>query len=112
MKSAMHTIDSVLVRYGEIGIKSDRVRSRYEHTLVNNIEKALSFCEIPYDTVFIDSKLGDMEPTELALCVRAADREYASKREKASGPAGHAPTWRDLGPGLSTLVIPGRDAEK
>ncbi|MGA7075467.1 MAG: tRNA uracil 4-sulfurtransferase ThiI [Halobacteriota archaeon] len=50
----MQTIDSTLVRYGEIGIKSDRVRSRYEHTLVNNIEKALSFCEIPYDAVVRD----------------------------------------------------------
>ncbi|MGZ4885825.1 MAG: hypothetical protein ACXVI7_10510, partial [Halobacteriota archaeon] len=39
----MQEIDSILVRYGEIGIKSDRVRSRYESTLVNNIEKALSF---------------------------------------------------------------------
>jgi tRNA uracil 4-sulfurtransferase len=49
--SAMKTIDSILVRYGEIGIKSDRVRSRYEHALVNNIEKALGFCEIPFDAV-------------------------------------------------------------
>lgn len=50
----MQTIDSILVRYGEIGIKSDRVRSRYERALVNNIEKALSFCEIPYDAVVRD----------------------------------------------------------
>jgi tRNA uracil 4-sulfurtransferase len=50
----MQTIDSILVRYGEIGIKSDRVRSRYERTLVNNIEKALSFCEIEYDAVIRD----------------------------------------------------------
>ncbi|MEI7826829.1 MAG: tRNA uracil 4-sulfurtransferase ThiI [Euryarchaeota archaeon] len=54
MISDMKTIDSILVRYGEIGIKSDRVRSRYEHTLVKNIEKALSFCEIPYDVVVRD----------------------------------------------------------
>lgn len=54
MKSAMKTIDSILVRYGEIGIKSDRVRSRFEHTLVKNIEKALSFCDIPYDAVVRD----------------------------------------------------------
>jgi tRNA uracil 4-sulfurtransferase len=53
-QSAMKTIDSILVRYGEIGIKSDRVRSRYEHTLVNNIKKALDFCEIPYDAVVRD----------------------------------------------------------
>ena len=50
----MQTIDSILVRYGEIGIKSDRVRSRYERTLVNNIKKALHFCEIPYDAVVRD----------------------------------------------------------
>jgi thiamine biosynthesis protein ThiI len=48
------TIDSILVRYGEIGIKSDRVRSRYERTLINNIEKALKFCEIDYETVIRD----------------------------------------------------------
>jgi tRNA uracil 4-sulfurtransferase len=53
-QSAMKTIDSILVRYGEIGIKSDRVRSHYEHALVNNIEKALDFCEIPYDAVVRD----------------------------------------------------------
>ena len=50
----MQKIDSILVRYGEIGIKSDRVRSRYESTLVKNIEKALSFCEIPFDAVIRD----------------------------------------------------------
>jgi len=54
MISDMKTIDFILVRYGEIGIKSDRVRSLYEHTLVKNIEKALSFCEIPYDAVVRD----------------------------------------------------------
>jgi len=50
----MQKIDSILVRYGEIGIKSDRVRSRYESTLVKNIEKALNFCEIPFDAVVRD----------------------------------------------------------
>ncbi len=40
-----------MVRYGEIGIKSDRVRSRYERTLVQNIRKALAFCEVPYDSI-------------------------------------------------------------
>ncbi|MGZ4930126.1 MAG: tRNA uracil 4-sulfurtransferase ThiI [Halobacteriota archaeon] len=44
-------MDSVLVRYGEIGIKSDRVRSRYEKILVQNIRKTLAFCEIPYDSI-------------------------------------------------------------
>lgn len=53
-KTAMQEIDSILVRYGEIGIKSDRVRSRYESTLVKNIEKALIFCEIPFDAVVRD----------------------------------------------------------
>src|SRR5674536_303964 len=50
----MQKIDSILVRYGEIGIKSDRVRSRYESTLVKNIENALSFCEIPFEAVVRD----------------------------------------------------------
>ena len=53
-ENAMQKIDSILVRYGEIGIKSDRVRSRYESALVKNIEKALSFCEIPFDAVVRD----------------------------------------------------------
>jgi len=53
-KNTMQKIDSILVRYGEIGIKSDRVRSRYESTLVKNIEKALGFCEIPFDAVVRD----------------------------------------------------------
>ena len=53
-KNAMQKIDSILVRYGEIGIKSDRVRSRYESTLVKNIERALTFCEIPFDSVIRD----------------------------------------------------------
>jgi tRNA uracil 4-sulfurtransferase len=54
VNKAMQKIDSILVRYGEIGIKSDRVRSRYESALVKNIEKALSFCEIPFDAVIRD----------------------------------------------------------
>ncbi|MGZ4939722.1 MAG: tRNA uracil 4-sulfurtransferase ThiI [Halobacteriota archaeon] len=47
-------MDAVLVRYGEIGIKSDRVRSRYERILVNNIRKRLAFCKIPYHSVTRD----------------------------------------------------------
>jgi thiamine biosynthesis protein ThiI len=50
----MQEIDSILVRFGEIGIKSDRVRSRYERRLVTNIERALKFCEIPYDSIVRD----------------------------------------------------------
>jgi tRNA uracil 4-sulfurtransferase len=53
-QNKMQKIDSILVRYGEIGIKSDRVRSRYESALVKNIEKALNFCEIPYDAIVRD----------------------------------------------------------
>jgi thiamine biosynthesis protein ThiI len=50
----MQSVDSILVRYGEIGIKSDRVRGRYENALVKNIEEALKFCEIPYHAVVRD----------------------------------------------------------
>ncbi len=53
-KEGERTIDSVLVRYGEIGIKSDRVRSRYERLLVDNIRKRLTFCAIPYDSITRD----------------------------------------------------------
>ncbi|MGZ4864869.1 MAG: THUMP domain-containing protein, partial [Halobacteriota archaeon] len=69
-ETAMQEIDSILVRYGEIGIKSDRVRSRYESTLVNNIEKALSFCEIPFDSV-----------------IRDFGRIFVQTQEVAAGPA-------------------------
>lgn len=54
LTNVMQEIDSILVRYGEIGIKSDRVRSRYERRLVTNIETALKFCEIPYESVVRD----------------------------------------------------------
>ncbi|HYA33002.1 MAG TPA: tRNA uracil 4-sulfurtransferase ThiI [Candidatus Bathyarchaeia archaeon] len=52
--SELHNVDAVLVRYGEIGIKSDRVRSRYERTLVNNIRNVLDFRAIKYDAVVRD----------------------------------------------------------
>ncbi len=50
----MQSLDAILVRLGEIGIKSDRVRSRYERTLVKNIERMLRFCAISYDAVVRD----------------------------------------------------------
>ena len=50
----MSEMDAVLVRYGEIGIKSDRVRSRYERTLIENIRGRLNFCEVSYDTIVRD----------------------------------------------------------
>jgi thiamine biosynthesis protein ThiI len=53
-RNELQRLDAVLVRYGEIGIKSDKVRSRYERTLVNNIKRALDFCAIPYDAVIRD----------------------------------------------------------
>jgi len=48
------SLDAILVRYGEIGIKSDSVRSRYEHKLIGNIKGMLSFCAISYDTIIRD----------------------------------------------------------
>ena len=50
----LRNVDAVLVRYGEIGIKSDRVRSRYERTLINNIKKMLDFCAIPHGAIIRD----------------------------------------------------------
>ncbi len=38
----------VLVRYGEIGIKSERTRSRYERILIENIKAMLEFRGISY----------------------------------------------------------------
>jgi len=37
----MPNYDAILVRYGEIGLKSDRVRSRYERALIDNIKAML-----------------------------------------------------------------------
>jgi thiamine biosynthesis protein ThiI len=39
---------AVLVRYGEIGIKSERTRSRYERILIENIKAMLEFHRISY----------------------------------------------------------------
>ncbi len=66
----MQTLDAILVRYGEIGIKSDRVRSRYERTLVKNIERMLRFCAISYDAV-----------------VRDFGRIFVKTRDSAAAPA-------------------------
>ena len=44
-------MDSVLVRYGEIGIKSDEVRGRYEQTLVKNLKTLLEFAEISFEAI-------------------------------------------------------------
>jgi thiamine biosynthesis protein ThiI len=70
----LHSLDAILVRYGEIGIKSDRVRSRYERTLVNNIRKMLSFRVIQYDAVVRDFgrifvKTHDVEAAQAVACV-------------------------------------------
>jgi len=47
----MLNYDAVLVRYGEIGLKSDRVRSRYERVLVGNIKAVLQLHEKEYSKV-------------------------------------------------------------
>lgn len=43
--------EAVLVRYGEIGIKSERTRSRYERILVENIGAMLGFLGIAYGDI-------------------------------------------------------------
>jgi len=70
--NAVTEIDSILVRYGEIGIKSDRVRSRYESALVKNIEKALRFCEIPFDAVIRDFGRIFVETRDVAAALTVA----------------------------------------
>ncbi|HXY87709.1 MAG TPA: tRNA uracil 4-sulfurtransferase ThiI [Candidatus Acidoferrales bacterium] len=47
----LKSMDSVLVRYGEIGIKSDEVRRRCEQTLVKNLKTMLEFAEISFETI-------------------------------------------------------------
>jgi|Deesub1362A_J573_1020465.scaffolds.fasta_scaffold00036_165 thiamine biosynthesis protein ThiI len=44
----------ILVRYGEIGIKSRKVRNRLEKLLVRNIQKTLNFNDIPYSSITRD----------------------------------------------------------
>jgi tRNA uracil 4-sulfurtransferase len=41
----------IMVRYGEIGIKSDQVRSKYERLLVSNIEAMLQENAIPFEGI-------------------------------------------------------------
>ncbi|MDI6888814.1 MAG: tRNA uracil 4-sulfurtransferase ThiI [Methanocellales archaeon] len=47
----MLNYNAILVRYGEIGLKSDRVRSRYERVLVDNIKAMLQLHEKEYSNV-------------------------------------------------------------
>jgi thiamine biosynthesis protein ThiI len=70
----LHRCDAILVRYGEIGIKSYRVRSRYERTLVNNVRKMLGFRAIQYDAVVRDFgrifvKTHDVQAAQAVACV-------------------------------------------
>ncbi|MCL2142450.1 MAG: tRNA 4-thiouridine(8) synthase ThiI [Methanimicrococcus sp.] len=44
----------VIVRYGELSLKSKGVRERYEQILKNNIEQMLDFYHIPYSKVWRD----------------------------------------------------------
>jgi thiamine biosynthesis protein ThiI len=44
-------MDSVLVRYGEIGIKSEKVRERYELLLVKNLKSMLEFAETSFEAI-------------------------------------------------------------
>lgn len=40
-----------MVRYGEIGIKSEQIRAKYERLLIRNIEEMLSGNSIPFDDI-------------------------------------------------------------
>ena len=41
----------VLLRYGEISLKSNRMRSKYEEKLIENIEKCLNAKNIAFDEI-------------------------------------------------------------
>ncbi|MFQ6073478.1 MAG: tRNA uracil 4-sulfurtransferase ThiI [Methanosarcinales archaeon] len=41
----------ILVRYGEIALKSSKVRNRYEKILINNIKKCLDFHNLEYSKI-------------------------------------------------------------
>jgi thiamine biosynthesis protein ThiI len=43
--------DAILVRYGEIGLKSDRTRGRHERILVDNIRAMLEFNDKEYSSI-------------------------------------------------------------
>jgi thiamine biosynthesis protein ThiI len=82
-------LDAILVRYGEIGIKSDRVRSRYERTLVSNIRKMLAFRAIRYDAVVRDFgrifvKTHDAEAARAVACVFGVVSTSAVKTSAAT----------------------------
>ncbi|CAD6495073.1 MAG: tRNA sulfurtransferase [Candidatus Argoarchaeum ethanivorans] len=46
--------DVVIVRYGEIALKSQRTRNRYEHILISNIKKMLDLNNVDYSEVTRD----------------------------------------------------------
>ncbi|RZN15639.1 MAG: tRNA 4-thiouridine(8) synthase ThiI [Methanosarcinales archaeon] len=46
--------DVVIVRYGEIALKSQRTRNRYEHILISNIKKMLNLNNVDYSEVTRD----------------------------------------------------------
>ncbi len=46
--------DVVIVRYGEIALKSQRTRNRYEHVLISNIKKMLGLSSVDYSGVARD----------------------------------------------------------
>lgn len=60
--------DTLLVRYGELGIKSDPVRRRFEKTLISNIEDALVRHGVPgvvrreYGRIFVDAEASGAVP--------------------------------------------------
>lgn len=45
------TNDVILVRYGELALKSRHVRNRYEKTLMSNIRSMLEAMDVDYDTL-------------------------------------------------------------
>jgi thiamine biosynthesis protein ThiI len=60
-----------LVRYGEIGLKSDAVRKRFEHCLITNIEKAFirekAECKVSSDRGHIYVAAEDVKVANLVL---------------------------------------------
>ncbi len=76
---------AVLVRYGELGIKSERTRSRYERILVDNIAAMLGFHGIMYSDI-------KRERGRIIICTDSGNaREIAQAASRVFGVTSSSP---------------------
>jgi tRNA uracil 4-sulfurtransferase len=93
----------IMVRYGEIGIKSEQIRGKYERLLIRNIEAMLSENGIPFDG--IDRERG-------RIFVRSADARACGAVSRVFGVVSASPvavTGTDIKEACDTAAALGRE---